>query len=895
VTTVLAAPVTSPQAPGQPALSLPGCLPARAAAADWPATRCGRGPALEQLTRPAFTFEAASRQETRARGLARLLEWLAGQPGETWQDRWLASGAEEAGDGWAQLPIRWLHDRGRRSQAMRGELATALGAVIAADLIRPSVSWLVSGLAGKGALGRDLARARDPAGFARLRELCDGDPGISKAAADRAQRRTTLILAAKGGTIADITVGDVLEILDIETSARSAASHSAVFYRLLHQMGVFSGQAPARLRELRTPGQLTPAGLIDRYGLACRQVRDLLVDYLSERQPGMDYSSLEDLSRHLGKWFWKDLERHHPGIGSLNLSREVADAWKQRQRTKTRTITSADGEKTVIEAERISYRQGLTRVRAFYLDVSQWAVEDPGRWAQWAAPCPVSHEEISERKYVRHRKSRMDARTRERLPVLPVLVRTADERRKAAAALLEAARQAPPGAVFTAAGQTLARSSGKASTGKIWAHDPATGKRRDLGLEDDYAFWAWAAVEVLRLTGMFSRGQGRYKSDIFADHPGRAMINFPPLPCEVLRLLRLCAGRACEQRRRQAPHLADVSRKRSARCPSTTSRNSQRTPGKGIRIEELLEISHHSLIQYRLPSAGEVVPLLQIVPSKTDEERLLVVSPELADVLSAIIQRIRRPDGAVPLVPAYDRGECVWLPPSPVLFQRRFATENRAISDSSLRTMLNVTLACTGLTDPADGLPLRYTPHDFRRIFITDTVMNGLPPHIAQVIAGHRDINTTMGYKAVYPEEAIQAHLAFLARRRAQRPTEEYRIVSDEEWQEFLGHFERRKLATGICGRAFGTPCIHEHDPLRCSMHWPDPAQRPRIAEIRDNLIDRIAEAEREGWLAEIEGLELSLAGAEDKLAQIDRRREPGGPVDIGMPALPPARGGDPS
>ena len=65
-------------------------------------------------------------------------------------------------------------------------------------------------------------------------------------------------------------------------------------------------------------------------------------------------------------------------------------------------------------------------------------------------------------------------------------------------------------------------------------------------------------------------------------------------------------------------------------------------------------------------------------------------------------------------------------------------------------------------------------------------------------------------------------------------------------------------------------------------MHWPDPAQRPRIAEIRGNLIDRIAEAEREGWLGEVEGLKVSLAGAEDKLAQVDRRTRPGGPVDLG-------------
>ena len=69
-------------------------------------------------------------------------------------------------------------------------------------------------------------------------------------------------------------------------------------------------------------------------------------------------------------------------------------------------------------------------------------------------------------------------------------------------------------------------------------------------------------------------------------------------------------------------------------------------------------------------------------------------------------------------------------------------------------------------------------------------------------------------------------------------------------------------------------------------MHWPSPDQRHRIAEIRDNLTARIAEAEREGWLGEIEGLKISLAGASDKLAQIDRRSQPATPVDIGMPAL---------
>jgi hypothetical protein len=278
--------------------------------------------------------------------------------------------------------------------------------------------------------------------------------------------------------------------------------------------------------------------------------------------------------------------------------------------------------------------------------------------------------------------------------------------------------------------------------------------------------------------------------------------------------------------------------------------------------------------------------LLQIAPSKTDTERLLVVSPELADVLSLIIRRVQNPkSGAVPLVEAYDQNERIWRPAAPVLFQRSVVGEQRAINPGLIRDLLTEALEQSGLTDPCTGEPLHFTPHDFRRLFITDAVLSGLPPHIAQIIAGHRDINVTMGYKAVYPTEAVDAHLAFLARRRSLRPSEEYRNPTDEEWEEFLGHFEKRKVATGTCGRAFGTPCIHEHACIRCPMLWPDPAQHDRLLEIRDNLLARIAEAEREGWLGEIEGLQVSLAGAEDKLAQAQRRRTGQPTVSLGLPS----------
>ena len=753
-----------------------------------------------------FAVSNVDRKSKRAVGLRLLLEWLAQHPGQTWQERWLSSGADQSGRGWRRAAATWLEGQGHGPWRREATLE-ALPTAISADLVRPSLSWLVDGGAGTGGLlVRNLTASRDPDGFARLRALCESDDSVSTPIMTQVLYRSALILAAKGGALAQVTIGDVIELFDAEAVVRvNPSSGRNSFYRILRDSGIFGTDAPPILRGLRTSGQRTPEELIDRYQITCRPVRDLLVDYLRERQPALDYTSLDSLSYHLGMRFWADIEAHHPGIDSLWLPREVSDGWKHRLRTINRTSTTSTGEKTVVTVPRMSYRECLTPVRAFYLDLAHWAVEDPSRWAVWVAPCPVGEEEINRRKAKRRLKSRMDARTRERLPALPVLVRSVNERRKASRALLEAARQTAPGQSVTVAETTLVRSLvARGANDKVWAYDPITGKRRDLSREEDHAFWAWATVEVLR--------------------------------------------------------------------------------GTGIRVEELLELSHHSLVQYRLPTTRELVPLLQIVPSKTDAERLLVVSPELAEVLAAIIGRIRASNQTVPLVCAYDGRERLWSLPLPLLFQRRVGAENRAIAVGSIRKLLADALKHTGLIDAATGEPLHYTPHDFRRMFITDAILNGLPPHIAQVIAGHQDINVTLGYKAVYPEEAIASHLAFLARRRTLRPSDEYRAPSDEEWQEFLGHFERRKVSTGTCGRAFATPCIHEHACVRCPMLWPDPDQRHRLVEIRDNLLDRITEAEREGWLGEIEGLKVSLAGASDQVAQIDRRSTKGTVTDLGLP-----------
>ena len=786
-------------------------FPPRPNPASWEATAASRGQVLARVLAAPFSTGSAGYQAELRRGVCTVLDWLAAAPGKSWQARWIASGAEQSSD-WrvlaAAAAVVGRSDTARRNLQYR--CSAGLTVLICADVIRPSLGWLLSTPSPKN-LAAAMARSRDPEGFTALnavcRKLATGDTTRQIALA-----RIAMIMAAKGGQVADITVGDCMEMVQIaaevvKATGRDRGYRSSFFYQLVRALGRFPDTAPVSTRAFHVHGQMSVEEMVDRYGLECKPIRDLLVDYLREFQVGSDYTTVLQLSYVLGKLFWRDLELHHPGIDSLCLPVEVAAAWKQRISVKT-TTTVHDGEIVEHRAARLSAIQHMGTVRAFYLDIAQWAADDPSRWAPWVAVCPIRDGELASArsKTTAARKSRMDQRTRERLPVLPTLTAAAETRRIKAAQLLAAATAAEPGEQFTAADEVLRRPERMLeSGGHLWAEDPATGKRRDLKAEERRAFWAWAAVEVLRLTG--------------------------------------------------------------------------------IRIEELTELSHHSLIQYRLPATRELIPLLQIAPSKTDAERLLVISPELADVLAAIITRIREPGGGIPLVVAYDYHERVWNPPMPLLFQWHWRLEDRPVNPNVIRRLLNDTLAGTGLTN-ADGTPLRFTPHDFRRLFITDAIMHGMPPHIAQLVAGHRDINTTMGYKAVYPEEVINGHRAFITRRRGLRPSEEYRVPTEEEWEEFLGHFQRRRVALGDCGRSYSTGCIHEHSCLRCPLLRPSPIQRPRIVEIRDNLLDRIAEAEREGWHGEVEGLQINLAGAEAKLTQLDQMTRRATTINLGMPTF---------
>ena len=769
-------------------------------AEPWPETLLDRTAVGELAYRLPVGSQAPKARRTRRWATGRLLGWLETHPGATWQERWQASGCERLGRRWLRTPAAVTCPDASPLIAER-TMVTAVGALLCVGVLRPGYRWLLDCRFQQ--TYQHVRELADPAFFAdaRRRWQAAGHRGVHQA---HALAHFSRLLLHTGHGPRQLTPADLLAYdLVLREQDRGAVALAPV-WDLLRQTGVFP-EGTGSLRAARLRGKLSVAELVDRYQLACRPVRDLLVRYLAERAPSLDYSSLSGLSAVLAGAFWKDLEDHHPGICSLHLPSEVAEAWKQRAATRRQTGRAGQ--------PRDNRYWLLFAVRGFYLDIAQWAVEDPS-WAPWAAPSPVRPEDVrGSLKQQRHVRARMHQRTRTLAPLLPRLVHSVEQHLTLAERLCAMAAATLAGESFEVDGDHYQRIvtdadrryASQQSTVRLRAVRVATGEPVDLARQEDIAFWTWAVIQTLRHTG--------------------------------------------------------------------------------VRIEELLELTHLSLVTYTPPGTSEVVPLLQIAPSKQDTERLLLVSPELAHVLARIIHRIRGGAERVPLVARYDQHERVMGPPLPHLFQRHHGTERRVMSRFSINILLDQAVQQAALRGP-DGEPVRYTPHDFRRIFATEIVAAGLPVHIAAKILGHHSLTTTERYVAVYDQDVVNHHRAFIARRRGERPGEEYREPTAAEWAEFEQHFTRRKVELGTCARPYGTPCRHEHACIRCPMLHPDPLQEPRLLAIITNLQDRLDEAIERGWLGEVEGLQVSLNAAQQKLEQMRRLLVQPPVVPLGTPRI---------
>jgi site-specific recombinase XerC len=746
------------------------------------------------------TWGGPSSQRSKRRSGARaLLTHLADFQGTTWQERWVASGHDEQGRPVADIAGPPTGRAGRRER-----IAAGLRALFCIRAVQPSLPALRSNRIFALAQTFRIAEA-DP----RLDRYFDEVARCGRSATVQAHALFDLacVLVTQGIALRDLTPEALLHY-SIE-SERHLVTIGAVGYRgrfagraawdVLHQMRHFAPETPHSLQAGLNRGQLSAAELVDRHEINNADIRQVLIDYLERRRPECDYSSWFALSLRLAGLFWKQIEAIDPLQKDLRLPETTYHEWRERLNRR------ANGE------ARLRPEFILTAVRSFYLDVQSWAVEEPERWAPWAAPCPVPPDaRYGSRARSRRVSERIADRIRHRQPWLQTLVTHVEERHANLRAFLAVAGQAEPGTTFTHGSVAYQRTDTPhdrqmAAGGHplVRVIEPVTGEVTNLTLDEDTAFWNWACIETLRHTG--------------------------------------------------------------------------------VRIEELLELTQLSIRQYERPN-GEVIALLVIAPSKTDRERVIPMSAELFHVIAMIIRRHTARGRSIRVTRRWDPHERLWSAPMPFLFQRRLVSAS-PLSFQAVRDMITRQCQEVAATNPAFK-DLGFTPHDFRRLFATELVNNGLPIHIGAKLLGHLDLATTQGYVAVFEEDMVRHYQDFLARRRGLRPVDEYGPASAEEWNEFEEHFDKRKVELGSCGRPYGTPCQHEHACIRCPMLQVNPKMLTRLAELESDLEARRDRAATEGWLGELEGIDLTLRLLREKQATASRLTDTSHRVNLDMPRL---------
>ena len=152
---------------------------------SWPATLLASEPAWEQLTCPPFVVEDRQHASNDPRPRAALLlDWLADEAGGDLAGT-MARGRGRCGGRWlAAVATAWLDDRGLHREWRQGDSSASLRWRSASRSSGPQLSWLLSGR-WPGEWRPGPRPGPDPdEGFARLRALCD-QSGVSRRAGRR--------------------------------------------------------------------------------------------------------------------------------------------------------------------------------------------------------------------------------------------------------------------------------------------------------------------------------------------------------------------------------------------------------------------------------------------------------------------------------------------------------------------------------------------------------------------------------------------------------------------------------------------------------------------------------------------------------------------------------------
>ncbi|MFD0503471.1 hypothetical protein ACFQ0G_11975 [Streptomyces chiangmaiensis] len=258
-----------------------------------------------------------STRQQRGMAARAVLDYLAGYPGLTWQERW------EAGPvGQGLVNVNDLECR--RSPSFK--LTTGLRSLICLRAIQPSMLAF---------------RRHHMTSFASMFIAAQSDPLLDDFVkqvevhqhtyAHRTEALFDLcaLLAVQGVTLSDVTAPALLHFAQENRRAWSAVApgnkagnrlRGQGVWHVLQAMGHLPPTVPATMRAALMRGQKSIEELIDLYPIRNQAVRGLLIDYFNRRRADTDYGTWKNLVLHLAHHFWEKIERINPEQADLRIA-----------------------------------------------------------------------------------------------------------------------------------------------------------------------------------------------------------------------------------------------------------------------------------------------------------------------------------------------------------------------------------------------------------------------------------------------------------------------------------------------------------------------------------------------------------------------------------------------